>query len=84
MAGPIDMKEKGCVSVGYWMNYMTLTVDLMYDLDHRFFKVKFWNDCISGSVGQIDVKQKLNESIRYWVDYITFDCTHDLDLEVSR
>ena len=31
--GPIDVKRKGGASVGYWMNYVTLTFDLTHDLD---------------------------------------------------
>ena len=32
MVGPIDVKRKGCASVGYWANYVTLTFDLTHDL----------------------------------------------------
>ena len=39
MVGPIDVKGIGGASVGYWMNYVTLTFDLTYDL--WFFKVEF-------------------------------------------
>ena len=28
MFGPIDVKRKGGASVGYWVNYVTLTFDL--------------------------------------------------------
>ena len=38
MVGPIDVKQKGGASVGYWVNY--LTFDLTHDLDLWFFKVK--------------------------------------------
>ena len=38
MVGSIDLKRKG---VGYWVNYVTLTFDLIRDLDLGFFKVKF-------------------------------------------
>ena len=41
MVGPIDVKRKGGASVGYWVNYVTLTFDLTHDLDLWFFKVKF-------------------------------------------
>ena len=44
MVGPIDVKRKGSASVGYWVNYVTLTFDLTHDL--WFFKVKFQNSCI--------------------------------------
>ena len=50
MVDPIDMKQKGCASVGYWVNYVTLTFDLTHDLDLGIFKVKFQNSCISGIV----------------------------------
>ena len=50
MVGPIDEKWKGCASVGYWVNYVTLTFDLSQDLDLLFFKVNFQNSCISGIV----------------------------------
>ena len=33
MVGPIDVKQKGCASVGYWVNYVTFTFDLTHDLD---------------------------------------------------
>ena len=33
MVGPIDVKRKGGTSVGYWVNYVTLTFDLTHDLD---------------------------------------------------
>ena len=56
MVGPIDVKQKGSASVGYWVQYVTLTFDLTHDLDLGCFKVKFRNSCISGIVGLIDVK----------------------------
>ena len=37
MVGPIDVKQKGGASVGYWVNYVTLTFDLTHDLDLLFF-----------------------------------------------
>ena len=46
MVGPIDMKRKGCASVEYWVNFVTLTFDLTQDLDLGFVKVKFHNSCI--------------------------------------
>ena len=33
MVGPIDVKRKGGASVGYWVNYVTLTFDLTHDID---------------------------------------------------
>ena len=86
MVGPIDVKHKGNESVGYWVWYVTLTIDLIHVLDLGCFKVKFQNSCISGIVGLIDVKWKGSESIGYWADYMTFpfDHAHDLDLGVSR
>ena len=50
MVGPIDVKRKGGAWVGYWVNYVTLTFDLTHNLDLWFFKVKFQNSCISGTV----------------------------------
>ena len=50
MVGPIDVKQKGGASVGYWVNYVTFTFDLIHDLDLWFFKVKFQNSCIWGIV----------------------------------
>ena len=38
MVGPIDVKRKGGASVGYWVNYVTLTFDLTHDLDLWFFQ----------------------------------------------
>ena len=37
MVGLIDVKRKGGASVGYWVNYVTLTFDLTHDLDLWFF-----------------------------------------------
>ena len=88
MVGPIDVKRKGSASVGYWVQYVTLTFYLTHDLDLGCFKVKFWNSSISGIVGLIDVKLKRCELIWYWANYMTlpFDHTHDLDpgVEISR
>ena len=56
MAGPIDVKRKGSASVGHWVQYVTLTFDLIHDLDLGCFKVKFRNSSISGIVGLVDVK----------------------------
>ena len=50
MIGPIDVKRKRGASIGYWINYVTLTFDLTHDLDLWFFKVKFQNSCIWGIV----------------------------------
>ena len=50
MIGPIDVKRKGGASVGYWVNYVTLTFDLIHDLHLWFFKVKFQNSCIWGII----------------------------------
>ena len=86
MIGPIDVKRKRSASVGYWVQYVTLTFDLTHDLDLGCFK--FRNSSITGIVGLIDVKWKRGELIWYWVDHMTllFDHTHDLDLgvEISR
>ena len=86
MVGPINVKQKGSASVGYWVWYGTLTFDLAHDIDLGCFKVELRNSCISGIVGLIDVKWKGSELIGYWADCITlpFDHTHDLDLGVSR
>ena len=56
MVGPIDVKQKGSASVGYWVQYVTLTFDVTHDLDLGCFKVKFLNSCMSEIVGLIDVK----------------------------
>ena len=88
MAGPIDVKRKGNASVGYWVQYVTLTFDLTDDFDLGCFQVKFRNNSISGIVGLIDVKWKWSELICYWADCMTlpFDDTHDLDpgVKISR
>ena len=88
IVGPIDVKWKGSVSVGCWVQYVILTFDLTHDLDLGCFKVKFRNSSISGIVGLIDVKWKWNGLIWYWADCMTlpFDHTHDLDpgVEISR
>ena len=70
MVGLIDVKQKGGVSVGYWMNYVTLAFDLTHDLDLGFFKVKCRNSCTSGIVGLINMKRKRSKSIKYWANYI--------------
>ena len=62
MVGPIDVKQKGCASVGFWVNYVTLIFDLTHDLDFESINVKFWNSS-SGIFGLIDVKQKVCKSI---------------------
>ena len=41
MVGPIDVKRNGNASVGYWVQYVTVTFDLTHDLDLGCFKVKF-------------------------------------------
>ena len=88
MVGPIDVKHKGSASVGYWVQYVTLTFDQTCDLDLGYFKVKFRNSTVSGIVGLIDVKWQRGELIWYWADCMTlpFDYTHYLDLgvEISR
>ena len=33
MVSPIDVKRKGGASVGYWVKYVNLTLDLTHDLD---------------------------------------------------
>ena len=88
MVSPIHVKRKGSASVGYWVQYVTLTFDLTYDLDLECFKVKFWNSSISGIVGLIYVKWKRSELIWSLADCMTlpFDHTHDLDpgVEISK
>ena len=88
MVGPIDVKRKASASVGYWVQYVTLTFDLTHYLDVGCFKVKFRNSSISGIVGLIDLKWKRSELIWYWpwADCMTlsFHHTDDLDLEISR
>ena len=62
MVGLIDVKRKGGASVGYSVNYATLTFDLTHDLAFGFFKVKFQNRCISGIVfWLIGNKKKANQ-----------------------
>ena len=88
MVGPIDVKRKRSTSVGYWVQYVTLTFHLTHDLHLGYFKVKFRNSSISGIVGLIYVKWKRGELIWYWAYCMTlpFDHAHDLDLgvEISR
>ena len=43
MVGPIGVKQKGSALVRYWIQYVTLTIDLTYDLDFVCFKVQFRN-----------------------------------------
>ena len=86
MVGPIDVKRKGTALVGYWVQYVTLTFDLLHDHDLGCFKVKFRNSSICRIVGLIDVKWKGSELIWCWANCMTLplDHTHDLDLGVSR
>ena len=88
MVCPIDVKRKRSASVGYWVQYVTLTFDLSYDLGLGCFKVKFRNSSIPGIVSLIDAKWKQSDLIWYWADCMTlpFDHTHDLDpgVEISR
>ena len=71
MVGPINVKWKITVSVGYWVNYLTLTFDLIHDLDLGCFEDKFRISCISEIVGLINVKWKGSELIGYWDDCMT-------------
>ena len=41
MVGPIDVKWKEGASVGYWVNYVSLTFDLTHDLDLVVSRSKF-------------------------------------------
>ena len=41
MVAPIDVKRKWSALVGYWVQYVTLILDLTDDLDLGCFKVKF-------------------------------------------
>ena len=41
MVSPIDVKQKEGASVGYWVNYVTLTFDLTHDLDLVVLRSKF-------------------------------------------
>ena len=79
---PIDVNRKGGASVGYLVNYVTLTLDLTHDIDLWFFKVKFQNSCISGNVIWLVWNKKNNKSIRYWADCLVlpFNHIHSLDL----
>ena len=82
MVGPIDVKLKGNASVGYWVQFVTLTFDLTHDFDLGCFKVKFRNSSISGIVGLIDVKFKTR-----WVNMIPgrlYDCDLDFGGDISR
>ena len=74
LVGPIDVKQKGSALVGYWVQYVTLTLELIHYLDLGCFKVKYRNSSISGIVGLIDLKWK-----RKWVNMI-LDRLYDLAL----
>ena len=86
MVGLIGMKQKKSASVGYCINYMTLTFDLTCDLNLEFFQGQILNGFITGIVGLIDVKWKWIKSTGYWTNYVTFlfDHTHDLGIDFSR
>ena len=51
MVGPIDVKRKWSASFGYWVEYVTFTVDLTHVIDFEF-----WYSTISGHVVLISVK----------------------------
>ena len=83
MVGPIDVKQKGGASVGYWVNYVPSTFDLTHDLDLWFFKVKFQNTCISGIVIWLMwIKRKANHldtgltvhGLAFWPHPWTWPC----------
>ena len=85
MVGPIDVKGKGGASVGFWVNYVTLTFDLTHELDLWVFKVKF-QIAVSQEMLYGWCETKENKSIRYWADcmVLPFDHTHDSDLVILR
>ena len=74
MVGPIDVKQKGGASVGYWVNYVTLTYDLTHDLDLVVSRSKFEIALFEEWGGLIDMEQKGCESIIH---------DHDCDLWVT-
>ena len=66
--------------------YVAMTIDLIYDFDLGFFKVRLWNSFVLGIAGLIDVKREVSKPVGYRADYATlpFDHTHDLGLGFSR
>ena len=58
MVGPIDVKRKGCASVGYWVNHVTLTFYLTHDLDLVVSRSKFEIALIEERGGGIDMERK--------------------------
>ena len=87
MVGPIDVKQKGGASVGFWVNYVISTFDLTHDFDLGFFKVKFRNSCISGIAIWLMWNEKKTNKVDTELTVcmaLPFDHTHDLNLEVSR
>ena len=73
MVGPIDVKRKGGALVGYWVNYVTLTFHLTYDLDLLVSRSKF-EMALFEVWGLIDMEWKGCESIIH---------DHDCDLWVT-
>ena len=69
MVGPIDVKRKGCALVGYWVNYVTLTFHLTYDLDLVVSRSKF--------------EIALYEDEREWKGCESIIHDHDCDLWVT-
>ena len=67
MVSLIDVKWKGGVSVGYCVNYVTLTFDLTHDLDLWFFKVKFQNSCIWGIIIWLMWSKKKANQLLGWL-----------------
>ena len=83
MVGLIDVKWNGDTSVGYWMNYVTLTFDLNYDHDLGFFKVKFWNSRISGIVGLIKLMWNEKEANQLNTGPLIWPCPLTLPMTLT-
>ena len=73
MVGSIDVKRKGGASFGYWVNYVTFTFNLTYDLDLVVSRSRF-EIALFEEWGLIDKEQKGRESIIH---------DHDCDLWVT-
>ena len=67
MVGAIDMKRKGGASVGYWVNYVTLSFDFTHNLDFRLFKVNFQKSWIAEIVILLMWKKNQANQILGWL-----------------
>ena len=79
MVGPIDVKQKVSASVGYCVNFVTLTSPWLWPW---IVQCHVWNSSILESVGLINLKRRRSKSTGYWT--LPFDQSHGHCLDISR